>query len=89
MATVNIQNPGAVASVLIGICVVIRASLRPQGKESVYSAGDQCLKTGLGRSSGEGNENPLQYSCLETPMDRGAWRATVDGIAQRQTGVIE
>ena len=89
MATVNIQNPGAVASVLIGICMVIRASLRAQGKESVYSAGDQCLKTGLGRSS-EGNENPLQYSCLETPMDRGALRATVTGShSVRQTEVME
>ena len=36
----------------------------------------------LGRSLGEGNENPLQYSCLENPMDRGAWRATVHGVAK-------
>ena len=36
---------------------------------------------GLGRSSGEGNGNPLQYSCLENPMDRGAWWATVCGVA--------
>ena len=40
---------------------------------------------GLGRSPGEGNGNPLQYSCLENPMDRGAWRATVHGVAQSQT----
>ena len=40
---------------------------------------------GLGRSPGEGNGNPLQYSCLENPMDRGAWRATVHGIAKSQT----
>ena len=40
---------------------------------------------GLGRSSGEGNSNPLQYSCLENPMDRGAWRATVHGVAKSQT----
>ena len=39
----------------------------------------------LGRSPGEGNGNPLQYSCLENPTDRGAWRATVQGIAQSQT----
>ena len=38
---------------------------------------------GLGRSLGEGNGNPLQYSCLENPMDRGAWPATVLGIAKR------
>jgi len=37
---------------------------------------------GLGRSPGEGNGNPLQYSCLENPMDRGAWRATVHGLAR-------
>ena len=36
---------------------------------------------GLGRSPGEGNGNPLQYSCLENPMDRGAWQATVHGVA--------
>ena len=40
---------------------------------------------GSGRSPGEGNGNPLQYSCLENPMDRGAWRATVHGVAQSQT----
>ena len=37
---------------------------------------------GLARSSGEGHCNPLQYSCLENPMDRGAWRATVHGVAE-------
>ena len=37
---------------------------------------------GLGRSPGGGNGNPLQYSCLENPMDRGAWRATVHGITR-------
>ena len=39
---------------------------------------------GLGRSLGEGNGNPLQHSCLENPMDRGAWRATVHGVAKSQ-----
>ena len=42
---------------------------------------------GSGRSSGEGNGNPLQYSCLENPMVRGAWRATVHGVAKNQTGL--
>ena len=37
---------------------------------------------GSGRSPGEGNGNPLQYSCLENPMDRGAWRATVHGVTE-------
>ena len=45
------------------------------GKESACNAGDQGLIPGSGRSPGEGNGNPLQYSCLENSMDRGAWRA--------------
>ena len=40
---------------------------------------------GLGSSPGEGNGNPLQYSCLENAMDRGAWRAIVHGVAKSQT----
>ena len=40
---------------------------------------------GLGRFPGGGNGNPLQYSCLENPMDRGAWRATVHGVTKSQT----
>ena len=47
--------------------------------------GDTSLIPGLGRSPGEGNGNPLQYSCLENPMDRGAWRATVHGVAKSRT----
>ena len=43
------------------------------GKASAYNAGDPDLIPGLGRSSGEGNGNPLEYSCLEDPMNRGAW----------------
>ena len=52
------------------------------GKESVCSAGDLGSIPGLGRSPGEGNGNPLQYSCLESPMDRGVWEATVHGVAR-------
>ena len=44
--------------------------------------GDVGLLSGLGRSPGEANGNPLQYSCLENPMDRGPWRATVHGVAK-------
>ena len=40
---------------------------------------------GLGRSPGGGHGNPLQYSCLENPMDRGAWQATVHGVTEHQT----
>ena len=43
------------------------------GKASVYSVGDLSSIPGLGRSSGEGNGNPLQYYCLENPMEGGAW----------------
>ena len=55
------------------------------GRESACDAGDPGLIPGSGRSSGEGNGNPLQYSCLENPMDRGVWQATVHGIAKSQT----
>ena len=48
-------------------------------KNPPANAGDADLIPGLGRSSGEGNGNPLQYSCLENPMDGGAWRATIHG----------
>ena len=50
------------------------------GKESACNAGDHGSIPKSGRSPGEGNGNPLQYSCLENPMDRGAWRATVHGV---------
>ena len=45
----------------------------PDGKVSVYNVGDPGSSPGLGRSPGEGNGNPFQCSCLENPMDRGAW----------------
>ena len=54
-------------------------------KASACNAGDLGLIPGSGRSPGEGNGNPLQYSCLENPMDRGAWQATVHGIAESDT----
>ena len=55
------------------------------GKASAYNAGHPGLIPGLGRSSGEGNGNPLQYSCLENPMDRGAWWAAVHGVTKSWT----
>ena len=54
------------------------------GKESACNAGDQGLIPGLGRSLREGNGNPLQYSSLENPMDRGAWQATVHMVMGSQ-----
>ena len=55
------------------------------GKESSCNAGDPGSIPGLGRSPGKGNGYPLQYSCLENFMDRGAWRAIVSGAAKSQT----
>ena len=58
------------------------SSLVAQLAESAWNAGDLGSIPGSGRSPGEGNGNPLQYSCLENPMDRGAWQATVHGVAR-------
>ena len=55
------------------------------GKESTGHSGDLGLIPGLGRSPGEGNGNSFRYSCLENPMDRGAWQATIHGVAKSQT----
>ena len=55
------------------------------GKVSAYNARDSGSTPGLGRSSGEGNGNPLQYSCLKNPMDGGVLSATVHGVAKSQT----
>ena len=52
------------------------------GKESACSAGDLGTSPGLGKSPGEGNGHPLQYPCLENPMDRGAWWAAVHGVVE-------
>ena len=54
------------------------------GKEFVFKAGDLALFPESGGSPGEGNGYPLQYSCLEDSMNRGAWRATVHGVAKSQ-----
>ena len=54
-------------------------------KKSAYNAGDPGSILETGRSSGEGNGKLLQYSCLENPMERGAWRAIVHGVTKSQT----
>ena len=54
-------------------------------KVFAYNAGDLGLIPGLGRSPGEGNGKPLQYCCLENPVDGGAWWATVHGVANSRT----
>ena len=55
------------------------------GKESACNAGDLYSIPGLGRHPGGGYGNPLQYSYLENPMDRGVWQAMVHGLAKSQT----
>ena len=55
------------------------------GKESTCNAGDPSSTPGSGISSGEGNGYPLQYSCLENSMARGAWQATVHGVTKSWT----
>ena len=59
------------------------------GKESACNVGDSDSIPGLGRSPGEGHGYPLQYSCLENPVDRRAWQATVHGVAKTQTGLSD
>ena len=55
------------------------------GKESTSNGGDLSSIPGLGRSPGEGIGYPVQYSCLDNPMDGGAWWATVHGVAKSRT----
>ena len=67
---------------LLDHMAVLQGFLGLDGKESACNAGDLSLIPGMGRSPGEGNGHPLQYSYLENPMDRGAWWATVHGVAK-------
>ena len=69
-------------------CIYENAKRLPRelsGKESNCQAGDMGSIPRWGRSPGEGNGNPFQYSCLENPMDRGAWKATVHRVADSDT----
>ena len=59
------------------------------GKEPACNVGYQGSIPGLGRSPGEGNGNPLQYSCLENSMDRGAWWSLIHGVAKSWTGLSD
>ena len=67
------------------ICVYSHFLMAQMVKESACNVGDQVSIPGSGRSPGEGNGNPLQYSCLGNPVDRGAWGATVHGVAKSRT----
>ena len=72
------------------LLVVIRTQIRlgfpggSDGKQAAFNAGDPGSIPGSGRS-GEGDSNPLQYSCLENPMDREVWRTTVHGVTKSRT----
>ena len=65
----------------ISYCICLGLPWWQDGK-SAYNVGDPGSIPGSGRSPGEGNGNPLQYSCLENPMDGGAWWATVHGVPE-------
>ena len=74
--------------ILIGVAVISVSYKQgfpggSDGKEPACNAGDLDLISGSGRSPGEGNGYPLQYSCLENSMDRGAWQATVHAVTKR------
>ena len=62
--------------------VAMTSQVALAAKNLPANAGDLGSIPGLGRSLGEGNGNPLQYSCLDNPMDKGAWRATLHGITK-------
>ena len=77
------------------ICLRIKLTHREEGspnssdgKASACNAGDPSSIPGLGRSPEEGNGHPLQYSCLENPRDRGAWQATVHGVARARHDLV-
>ena len=71
--------------VLLGLSSLLSwASLAQMVKNPPANSGDVGSVLGLRRSPGEGNGYPLQYSCLESPMDRGAWWATVYGVTKSQ-----
>ena len=70
---------------IIPISLVLGFLGDSDSKASACNVGDTGSIPVLERSPGEGNSNPLQYSCLENPMDRGAWQATVHGVAESCT----
>ena len=79
------MNTGYKSDLLISLKPLMDFPDGSDGKESACNAGDWGSIPGLGRSSGERNGNPFQYSSLGNPMDRGDWRATVHGVAESRT----
>ena len=69
----------------LGLSIVSGFPGSSDSKESACNVGDKGSISGSGISAGEGNGNPLQYSCLENPMDGGAWWAIVHGVAKSHT----
>ena len=67
------------------IQMTIISTITFSGKESACNAGDTGLTPGSGRSPAEENGNPLQYSCLKNPIDRGTWWAVIHGVTKSQT----
>ena len=78
--TFPLENTWQHLMVIFGLPLVVQLL-----KESTCNAGGPCSTPGSGRFPGEGNGNPLQYSCLENPMDREAWHATLHGIEKGRT----
>ena len=72
-------------SMIINVSFICQFPGGSEVKVSASSVGDLGSIPGSGRSPGEGNGNPLQYSCLENPMDRESWQATVQGVAKSRT----
>ena len=75
--------PGKPSLFILCLVVVWGFPGGSDNKESACNAGDLGLIPGSGRSPGEANGNPVQYSCLENRMDRGAWQAAVHGLEKR------
>ena len=73
------------ATIYQNLVYEVGVSLVAQLKNPPANAGNIGSMPGSGKTPGEGNGNTLQYSCLENPMDRGAWHAPVHGIAKRRT----
>ena len=78
------------SSLKMGLYILNQASLvAPIRKESTCNTGDPGSIPGSGKSPGEKNGYPLQYSCLENPMDRGAWWATVHAWGRKESGTTD
>ena len=92
MLLLNSQESGLQTPAQAAAMILIAIGPSPLGllwwsdsEEPASNAGDPGSVPGPGRSPGEGNGYPLQYSCLENSMDRGTWRVTVPGVAKSRT----